>query len=529
MSAPMQKLIQVCHLCKRQYFIYKQRRANHSFNKSQKWKGVIGLEIHAQINTESKLFSGAEKNFGSPTNSNVSLFDAAFPGTLPVLNKECVEAGVLTALALRCNINKVSKFDRKHYFYADLPAGYQITQQRQPLAVRGHVDYCITDKNSYQKKTANIIQLQLEQDSGKSLHDEMERQSLIDLNRCGTGLMEIVTEPDFSNGMDAAAFVKELQLILERINTCNCKMEEGSLRVDANISVHKPGDPLGVRTEVKNLNSVRSLSKAIDFEVKRQIKVLENSGSVENETRSFDTESGETVPMRDKEIKQDYRFMPEPNLPPLCLFDNESISTASCNTSVINIDDIRNKLPPLPEDIRQRLEKNYNIPRQNAAFLTEIKGMLEYFEDVMNSSSTRSGKKVSNLMLNQLLGILNEKKMTMDKCPITSENFGRLIDMLQQEEISHTIGTKVLVEMIDQADTSPEEVVDKNDWRQVNDKEYLQTVSRKVLDDNPKLVKQYQKGKMKYLHALTSKAVEATQDKGNPRILMKIVESMLKQ
>ncbi|XP_046331753.1 glutamyl-tRNA(Gln) amidotransferase subunit B, mitochondrial-like isoform X5 [Haliotis rufescens] len=259
------------------------------------WKSVVGLEIHAQIQSNSKLFSASATKYGSPINTQVSFFDAALPGTLPVLNRECVAAGVLTALALNCHINSVSKFDRKHYFYADLPAGYQITQQRQPLAVGGEVCYMTVHPNRQLPPThrkVRLIQLQLEQDSGKSLHDPAGHISLIDLNRAGVGLMEIVTEPDFTDGDDAAAFVKELQLILQTLGTCDGKMAEGSLRVDANISVHKPGQPLGVRSEVKNINSTRGVAKAINFEIKRHIKELEAGREIVNETRSFDSHTG---------------------------------------------------------------------------------------------------------------------------------------------------------------------------------------------------------------------------------------------
>ncbi|KAJ8297753.1 hypothetical protein KUTeg_024284, partial [Tegillarca granosa] len=364
------------------------------------WKGVIGLEIHAQIQTKSKLFSGASTKYGGATNNQVALLDAALPGTLPVLNKQCVEAGILTAMALKCKINKISKFDRKHYFYADLPAGYQITQQRQPLAVEGHVNYLNFTpgiEGEPEPKTVNLEQLQLEQDSGKSLHDEANQRSLIDLNRAellsetychlgltpesgklevgclmcaGVGLMEIVTKPDFSNGTEAASFVRELQLILKTVGSCNCKMNEGSMRVDANISVHKEGEPYGTRTEVKNLNSLLSVTKSIDYEIQRQIKEIEEGREIENETRSFDVNLGKTVPMRDKEKKQDYRFMPEPNLPPLHLYDNSSVLPSNVNQNdILNLDVIQEKLPVLPEETRNRLVQQYGITRRDSVLV----------------------------------------------------------------------------------------------------------------------------------------------------------------
>uniref|UniRef100_A0A8C6V0T3 Glutamyl-tRNA amidotransferase subunit B n=1 Tax=Neogobius melanostomus TaxID=47308 RepID=A0A8C6V0T3_9GOBI len=276
--------------------------------------GVVGLEIHAQIRSNTKLFSASAVRFSSPPNSLVSFFDASLPGTLPVLNKRCVEAAVMTGLALNCTINQKSLFDRKHYFYADLPAGYQITQQRRPIAVDGVLNYSLMGgkkkKNQVVRKSARITQIQLEQDSGKSLHDDLQSQTLIDLNRAGVGLMELVMEPDMSCGEEAAAAVRELQLILQALGTCEGNMSEGQLRVDANVSVHRPGQPFGVRAEVKNINSARNLARAIDYEIQRQIQVLESGGTVQNETRAYDSKTGGTVPMRDKEGLQDYREPP---------------------------------------------------------------------------------------------------------------------------------------------------------------------------------------------------------------------------
>ncbi|KAG8225262.1 hypothetical protein J437_LFUL006494 [Ladona fulva] len=283
------------------------------------WEGVVGLEVHAQISSASKLFSGSGTNFGSPINSNVSLFDAAIPGTLPVLNRRCVEAGVLTALALSCELNSHSFFDRKHYFYADLPAGYQITQQRKPLAVNGDLSFEVFTPESEEKiysKKSHVIQIQLEQDSGKSIHDPVNSnlsihyypsslRSLVDLNRAGLGLMEIVFAPDLSSGEEAAALIKELSLILQCLKTCSCRMEEGALRVDANVSVRPRGSEiLGSRTEIKNLGSIRSVAQAVNYEIKRQVETIEQGGKVGGDTRSWDSDLKVTVAMRDKEIHQ---------------------------------------------------------------------------------------------------------------------------------------------------------------------------------------------------------------------------------
>ncbi|XP_075005607.1 glutamyl-tRNA(Gln) amidotransferase subunit B, mitochondrial isoform X5 [Calonectris borealis] len=344
------------------------------------WVPVVGLEIHAQISSNSKLFSGSQVQFAAPPNSLVSFFDASLPGTLPshqngssavvqklltgVLNRRCVEAAVMTGLALNCSINKKSLFDRKHYFYADLPAGYQITQQRVPIAVNGSLSYslCIDNKMSQMvTKTVRIKQIQLEQDSGKSLHDDTRSQTLVDLNRAGVGLMEVVMEPDMCCGEEAAAAVRELQLILQTLGSSQAVMAEGQLRVDANVSVHHPGEHYGVRTEVKNINSIRFLAKAVDYEIERQIEELENGGTILNETRAFDSKLGCTVPMRDKEGKQDYRFMPEPNLPPLILYDAKSLPANMNHQQVVNIDWIHERLPDLPSVKRAKLVEQYGI------------------------------------------------------------------------------------------------------------------------------------------------------------------------
>ncbi|GLH00227.1 Glutamyl-tRNA(Gln) amidotransferase subunit B, mitochondrial [Gryllus bimaculatus] len=338
------------------------------------WQSVVGLEIHAQISSRSKLFSGASTNFGSPVNCNVSFFDAATPGTLPVLNRSCVEAAVLTALALSCKINAVSLFDRKHYFYADLPAGYQITQQRAPIAEDGKLQFQVYTPSIHKKpylKSSRIKQLQLEQDSGKSLHDSTEKRSLVDLNRAGVPLMELVFEPDLEDGEEAAALVKELCLILLRLNTCSCKMEEGALRVDANVSVHQPSEPLGTRTEIKNIGSIRGVANAIQFEIQRQINILNKGGVVINETRSWDPVYKQTLPMRDKEEKQDYRYMPEPNLPPLrLLIEGQLIPKDAKN--LVNVRELQNRIPELPEETRRKLIKQYGLSSESAIQLVIV-------------------------------------------------------------------------------------------------------------------------------------------------------------
>ncbi|XP_060080884.1 glutamyl-tRNA(Gln) amidotransferase subunit B, mitochondrial-like [Ylistrum balloti] len=440
MAAPMRvRTPRLCRICKSFQGSFLKRRWLSNTYKTE-WKGVVGLEIHAQILAESKLFSGAGTQYGESTNNQVALFDAAFPGTLPAINKRCVVAGVQTALALNCHINKVSKFDRKHYFYADLPAGYQITQLRQPLAQRGSLTCPVLAENVSPKRpfdyiTVGLEQIQLEQDSGKSIHDEFDKQSQIDLNRAGIGLMEIITAPDMNSGLEAVSFLQELIGILNAVSTCSCKMEEGAFRVDANISVHRPGEPLGTRVEVKNLNSIRSVKVAIDYEIKRQTQLLQQDKKIINDTRSFDVMSGFTVPMRDKEIEQDYRFMPEPNLPPLCVYDNTTIPEGLHTSQIVNVDVLRQQLPTLPAKQKQDLVKEYGLPEIYAHRIVVKPGMAEFYEKVVKARPT-DPLNVAVRMMGELLAIMKRQKLEFSDIRCSPEAFGEACDLCKQSVIS---------------------------------------------------------------------------------------------
>lgn len=498
---------------------------------SSKLKGVIGLEIHAQIATKTKLFSSSRNEFGGAVNTQVSYFDAALPGTLPVLNKECVTAGVKSALALNCKVQKVSKFDRKHYFYADLPPGYQITQQRMPLAVDGRLDFVVYNpavlKVPYEK-SVHIIQLQLEQDSGKSLHDEDGGYSLIDLNRAGTGLMEIITHPDLSNGEEAAAFVKELQSILVAIGACDGKMEEGSMRVDANISVHRPGEAFGVRTEVKNINSVRNVAKAIEFEIARQIAVISEGGEVTNETRSFDMETDETVPMRDKEIKQDYRFMPEPNLPPLRLYDDTDKVKGVNPEQVINIDSLRSSLPELPGETRALLQERYGLSLENSIFLVNSEGMVEYFEDVMKTS-VGNAKTVFDILKIDLTYYLKERQMNLKDCGVSAEKFGELCTRVDSGLLSKNMTSKALLLMLENPAKSLTEIVNENGLFLVTDAALLEKWCVEVIEEYPGLVKKYKSGKQKIFHKLVNLVVVKSDERASGKHVVEVMTKLLKE
>ncbi|KAJ8298052.1 hypothetical protein KUTeg_024583 [Tegillarca granosa] len=532
MAASMSiKYSSLCQLCGRRFPTYIQRRSLQQDTKDSSWKGVIGLEIHAQIQTKSKLFSGASTKYGGATNNQVALLDAALPGTLPVLNKQCVEAGILTAMALKCKINKISKFDRKHYFYADLPAGYQITQQRQPLAVEGHVNYLNFTpgiEGEPEPKTVNLEQLQLEQDSGKSLHDEANQRSLIDLNRAGVGLMEIVTKPDFSNGTEAASFVRELQLILKTVGSCNCKMNEGSMRVDANISVHKEGEPYGTRTEVKNLNSLLSVTKSIDYEIQRQIKEIEEGREIENETRSFDVNLGKTVPMRDKEKKQDYRFMPEPNLPPLHLYDNSSVLPSNVNQNdILNLDVIKEKLPALPEETRNRLVQQYGITPRDSLLVLMDDGLLEFYESVMKFVDKDLYKLASEFVVKTCKGVLRSMEMNYSDLPISLEAIAEISTFFAKDIISSKSAAKLLEIMIQTKDENVAELVKQHDMEQINDIEVLTKACQSIIEKSPKKVKKIKNGKKKEFGVLAQFVVNETDGKGNIRLIMQILREEL--
>nr|BAC25803.1 unnamed protein product [Mus musculus] len=501
----------------------KPRKGEH------KWAAVVGLEIHAQISSNSKLFSGAQVCFAAPPNSLVSYFDASLPGTLPVLNRRCVEAAVMTGLALNCHINKKSLFDRKHYFYSDLPAGYQITQQRLPIAANGHLTYCIylgKKPSQVTTKTVRIKQIQLEQDSGKSLHDDLRSQTLIDLNRAGIGLLEVVLEPDLCCGEEAALAVRELQLILQALGTSQANMAEGQLRVDANISVHHPGEPLGVRTEVKNLNSLRFLAKAIDYEIQRQITELENGGEILNETRSFDYKLGCTMPMRDKEGKQDYRFMPEPNLPPLVLYDDTSLPRGADSQQVINIDQLRDMLPELPSATRERLVQQYGmLPEHSFALLNEV-GLLEFFQNVIKETRTEP-KKVTNWVLNTFLCYLKQQNLAVSESPVTPSALAELLNLLDRKAISSSAAKQVFEELWKGEGKTAAQIVSEQQLELMQDQEALEKLCQTPIDGHPQVVMDVKKRNPKAINKLIGLVRKASHSRADPALIKKILERKL--
>uniref|UniRef100_A0A669CJ83 Glutamyl-tRNA(Gln) amidotransferase subunit B, mitochondrial n=1 Tax=Oreochromis niloticus TaxID=8128 RepID=A0A669CJ83_ORENI len=478
----------------------------------QQLVGVVGLEIHAQINSSTKLFSGAPVRFSAPPNSLVSFFDASLPGTLPVLNKRCVEAAVMTGLALNCAINRKSLFDRKHYFYADLPAGYQITQQRLPIAVDGVLTYSLLGgkkRNQVMRKNVTIKQIQLEQDSGKSLHDDVRSQTLIDLNRAGVGLMELVMEPDMSCGEEAAAAVRELQLILQALGTCQGNMSEGQLRVDANVSVHRPGEPLGVRTEVKNINSIRYLARAIDYEIQRQIDVLQRGGTVQNETRAYDSKSG---------------FMPEPNLPPLILYeDNASLPTGIDACQVVVVQKIKEGLPELPSVKRDRLVQTYGILPEHSFTLVNEDGLVDYFEAVLKTTK-KEPRKVIGWVTNELLGHLKQEDMSVCQSPISPSALAELLELQETGHISSSVAKQVFQKMWRSPGKTALQITQEQDLGLVSDTAQLHSICQKVVDSHPDEVHAIRSGNKKVLNKLMGLVQKETKGRADPVLVRAILQ-----
>lgn len=482
---------------------------------SGKWEVVIGLEVHAQVISQSKLFSSASTKFGVAPNENVSFIDAALPGVLPVLNSFCVDQAIKTGLGLNCTINKISYFDRKNYFYADLPQGYQISQFHHPIISGGFVE--IEDDEGNIKKV-HLERIHIEQDAGKSLHDQSPTKSYIDLNRAGIALMEIVTKPEMTSGAEAAAFLRKLRSILRYLKTCDGNMDEGSMRADVNISLHRPGTPLGTRAEVKNVNSMKFIETAVNFEISRQLEILENGGSVEQETRLFDSSRGITRSMRSKEDAQDYRYFPEPDLPPLILEDER-------------IEAIRATLPELPDAKSRRLQETYGLPRYDADLISAEAEVAAYYEKALACCSKADGdaaKLLANWLLGDLFALLNKYGKSIDESLISPENLSGLIQLIQQDVISGKIAKDVLVIMWDEQ-KSPQKVVEEQGLQQITDPAVIENALRDVLIENSSKVAEYKSGKDKLFGFFIGQAMKKTHGKANPQLLNDILSKLLSE
>ncbi len=472
------------------------------------WNLVIGIEIHAQVNSKSKLFSSSPTDFGSKPNSQVSLIDAAMPGMLPVINKFCIEQAVKSGIGLNAKINKKSIFDRKNYFYQDLPQGYQISQYKDPIVGEGFVE--IETKNG--QKKIGVERLHLEQDAGKSLHDQDPNFTFVDLNRSGIALMEIVSKPDMSSPEEAVEYVRKVRSILRYLGTCDGNMEQGSLRADVNVSVNKPGNELGTRCEIKNLNSFKFIHAAIVYEAKRQIKLIEQGESVNQETRLFNTQSGETRSMRSKEDAHDYRYFPDPDLLPLTLDDDW-------------IKGLQDSIPELPDQIKERFINEYSLSSYDANIIVSDKATSEYFEDVVKN---RNPKLVTTWVTGELFSILNKKNLIIEDSPITSKQLGELVDNIENGKISNRQAKEVLEEMCESGKGALE-IIDEKGLSQISDENEIESLVDNVLNSNPENVKKYKNGKDKLFGFFVGEAMKLSKGKANPKIVNDLIKKKLSQ
>ncbi len=476
--------------------------------KTCNWEIVCGLEIHCQIISKSKIFSSASTHFGSDVNQNVSFVDAGMPGMLPTLNAECVHQAVKTGLGLRAVINKYSEFSRKNYFYADLPQGYQITQFRYPIVGEGVVTIDLDDGST---KDIRIERMHIEQDAGKSLHDMSPTKSFIDLNRAGVGLMEIVTKPDFSAPEEAGAFLKKLRSILRYLGTCDGNMNEGSMRCDVNVSVRPAGSgELRTRCEMKNVNSVKFVMQAIENEARRHIEVYENGGTIEQETRQFDPVTGQTKVMRKKEFAHDYRYFPEPDLPPLMLSDDY-------------INEIKQNLPELPDAKKTRFVETMGLTKYDAMVICENKEVAEFFE---KAAAGHDGKKVANWLMGDFFAMLNRKNATIENSPVSAENLGKLVGLIEQNIISGKAAKDVFEIMSDTGD-DPEKIVEEKGLKQVTDTSAIEAIVDTVIANNPDNLAAYRNGKVNLRGWFVGQVIKESKGKANPQIVNELLNKKL--
>ena len=471
------------------------------------WEVVVGLEVHAQVVSRSKLFSGAGTAFGAEPNTQVCFVDAAFPGMLPVINEECVAQAVRTGLGLRARINLTSRFDRKNYFYADLPAGYQISQYEQPIVGSGVIEIELADGSTRQ---IGVTRLHLEQDAGKSLHDQSPSKTYVDLNRAGVALMEIVSEPDLRSPEEAGAYVRKLRTILRYLGTCDGNMEEGSLRVDVNVSVRKAGEAYRTRCEVKNVNSVRFVMQAVEAEAKRQIAVWEDGGEVRQETRLFDSARGTTRSMRSKEDAHDYRYFPDPDLPPLVL-------------DAAWVESLRGVLPELPDEKRARFMRDYGLTAYDAGVLVAERATAHYFEVVAKG---RDAKRAANLVMGDLFGALNRLGVGIERSPVSATALGGLLDLVAYGTINGKIAKDVFDAMLETGGEAAT-IVEQRGLRQVTNTSEIDAAVDAVLAANADKVAEYRGGKDKLFGFFVGQVMRAMVGKGNPALVNDVLKSKL--
>jgi len=475
------------------------------------WEIIVGMEVHAQVTSNAKLFSGASTAFGAEPNANVSLVDAAMPGMLPVINEECVKQAIRTGLGLKAQINLKSVFDRKNYFYPDLPQGYQISQYKQPIVGEGTIVVSVGPdrQGNFEDIEIGIERLHLEQDAGKSLHDQHATMSYVDLNRSGVALMEIVSKPDLRSADEAKAYVTKLRSIVRYLGTCDGNMDEGSLRADVNVSVRRPGEPFGTRCEIKNMNSIRFIGQAIEYEARRQIGILEDGGIIDQETRLFDAVKGETRSMRSKEEAHDYRYFPDPDLLPL-EFDQAYVDALAAG------------LPELPDVKKTRLMESLGLSAYDASILVSEKAIADYFE---KAAEGHDGKAVANWVINDLLGALNKAGKTIEETPVSPDQLGGILDLIKEGTISGKIA-KDLFEIVWSEGGDPKDIVEKRGMKQVTDTGAIEKAVDEVIAANPDKVEQA-KAKPTMAGWFVGQVMKATGGKANPQAVNALVKEKL--
>ena len=468
---------------------------------------IIGLEVHAQVTSNSKLFSSSSTKFGAEPNTQVSLVDAAFPGMLPVINEFCVKQAIKTGIGLKAQINKRSVFDRKNYFYADLPQGYQISQFKHPIVGEGTV---VLDMPNGQKEVG-IERLHLEQDAGKSIHDIDPQNTMVDLNRSGVALMEIVSKPDLRSPDEVNVYIKKLRSIMRYLGTCDGNMQEGSLRADVNVSVRIKGtDKLGTRCEIKNVNSIKFMQMAINYEANRQVDLIEEGKSIDQETRLFDTKKNETRSMRSKEDAHDYRYFPDPDLLPLEVTDDF-------------VEKIKSEIPELPDEKKKRFIEKFKLSPYEATILVSDIETSKYFEEVIENSDV---KLATNWITGELFAVLNNKNLEISESPISSKNLSKLINLIKDGTISGKIA-KTIFELMMDSDKDPQKIVEEKGLKQESDPKALEALIDKVIVDNPDKVKEYKSGKEKLFGFFVGQVMKASNGKANPQLVNDILKKKL--
>lgn len=478
------------------------------------WEVVIGLEVHAQVTSISKLFDGCSTDFGAEPNTQVGFFSAALPGTLPVINTYCIDQAIKTGMGINAPINLFSVFDRKNYFYADLPCGYQISQFTRPIVGMGYLDI---DLEGEESRRINITRLHLEMDAGKSIHDLHPTKTYIDLNRCGIALMEIVSEPEMRSSAEAMAYVKKLRSILRYLGTCDGNMEQGSMRVDANISLCRPGETFGTRAEIKNVNSIRFLGQAIEYEIRRQMEILEDGGTIVQETRLFDPGKGETRSMRSKEDAHDYRYFPDPDLLPLRLTQKR-------------VDDIAKTMPELPDAKRARLMAECGLSLYDATVIVGEQEIAHYYEAAIAASAAADKPQTAKLMANWLMGdvfaAMNRDALTIETMTLTPGNLAGLVDLIMDNTISGKIAKDVFLKMWESG-KSPALLVEDLGLKQITDTSVIEQAVADVLAKCPEKVAEYRSGKEQLFGFFVGQVMKATQGKANPALVNELIKKLL--